>query len=395
LFAADILKVLYAPHKVFKQIVQNPKYWGAIVVLILFVATQIAAYYAYDLKNSYELTSPSGVQFGVWTQNSTLWAASSGAIISQNYDDAINSTFLGNSSLQFALSNSSNLSMELNDFNPVKSVDCGLKSFQNMSMRLKIVEPQTAPQKVTLYLYSLNSANYFQYDLTPEFSNPQTLGVWNNLTVPVGSGNWQSTGTPQWSNITGIKLNFAFPSDSNITLRVEGVFFRGMVFQGVYMYQSEIGSTGYVIYYAQLVLMQFLFEWLLLTALIYIFVKLLKANLVWKPLFVSIGLALIPLVIQALITLAATSTLHSTYYSVEVLAGMQEAQVTANAILAAGASFNLIITTVPLVMYVWITALGVLIVRSLLPEFSWMKSVMVSAASLVITIILMAYLLGV
>jgi hypothetical protein len=395
LFAADILKVLYAPHKVFKQIVQNPKYWGAIVVLILFVATQIAAYYAYDLKNSYELTAPSGVQFGVWTQNTTLWTASSSAVISQNYDDVINSTFLGNSSLQFALFNSSNLSMELRDLNPVDSVNCGSKSFQNISMRIKIVEPQTAPEKVTLYLYSLNSSDYFQYDLTPEFSSSQTLGIWNNLTAPVGSGNWQSNGAPQWSNITGIKLDFTFPSDSNITLRVEGVFFRDMVFQGVYLYQSEIGSTGYVIYYAQLVLMQFLFEWLLLTALIYIFVKLLKANLVWKPLFAAIGLALIPLVIQALITLAATSTLTSIYYPVEVLAGMPEAQVAANAISAAQANFNLITTAVPLAMYVWITALGILIVRALLPEFSWMKSVMVSVASLVVTIILMAYLVRV
>ena len=131
MFAADILKVLYAPHKVFKQIVQNPKYWGAIVVLILFVATQLTAYYANDLKTSYELTSPSGDQFGVWTQNATLWAASSGAVISQNYDDVINSTYLGNSSLQFALSNSNNFSMKLNDLNPVDSVNCGSKSFQN------------------------------------------------------------------------------------------------------------------------------------------------------------------------------------------------------------------------------------------------------------------------
>ena len=33
----DILKVIYAPHKVFKDIVANPKYLGAVLVLVLFI----------------------------------------------------------------------------------------------------------------------------------------------------------------------------------------------------------------------------------------------------------------------------------------------------------------------------------------------------------------------
>ena len=54
----DILKVLYQPHKVFKQIVQNPKYLGAIIVLLLFVAAQVAFQYTQYSKVYYEQTSP-------------------------------------------------------------------------------------------------------------------------------------------------------------------------------------------------------------------------------------------------------------------------------------------------------------------------------------------------
>ncbi len=395
MFASDILKVIYAPHKVFKQIVQNPKYIGVLVIVLLFVAVQITAYYSHDSQNYYELTAPSGVDFGVWTQNATLWTASSGAVITQNYDDAINSTFLGNSSLQFAASNSKTLSIELSDLSPVVSVDCGPTSFQNMSMRIKIAAQQTAPEKVTAYLYSLDSSSYFQYDLTQEFSDAQTLGIWNNLTIPVGTGNWQSSGSPSWGNITGLKLEFTFPTNSDITVRVEGMFFRGMNFQGVYMYQLELGSSGYFIYYFQTVILQFLMEWLLITALIYILVKLLKNNLVWKPLFIAVGFAMTTLIVQALLTLVVSSTGSSLHIPIEVLAGMPEAQAATNAITATATEFTNIIGSISIAVYAWTAGLCTIVVRELLPEFTWSKSALVGVGSMIGTIILTILLSGV
>lgn len=386
MLATDILKVLYAPHKAFKQIVQNPKYLGAIIVFILFVAVQTGFYYSLYSRTYYEQTSPSSSQLGTWTENATLWTASAGAVIGNNYVDMINSTFYGNGSLQFTLTNSNSLSMELSSFN---SVNCGPTSFQNLSLRIKIVEPQTAPSTVTLYLYSLNSANYFQYDLTPDFT-ASTDGFWNKLTVPVGSGNWQSIGSPTWGNITGLKLNFAFPSNSDITLRMEGLFFRGI-------YESPIktDSTGFIIYVLQLVVTQFLFEWLLFTGLLYIIIKGLKGTITWKPLFVAVGFALIVTVVQTLINIAATSALPSLYYPIEFLAGVPgETAAVSNAITAAAANYSLIASVLQLAAYVWIAGLGTMIVRALIPEFSWTKSLLASAASLIATILLLS-LLGV
>ena len=394
----DIVKVLYAPHKVFKQIIQNPKYLGAIIVLLLFVAAQTAFYYSYYSKNFSEQTFPVGNQFGMWTQNATLWNTNSGAVISYNYGDLINNTFYGNSSLQFALSNSSEIFIELGDFQ--NSVNCDPTGFQNMSMRIKIVEPQIAPEKATLSLYSLSASNYFQYDLTQDLSN-SAVSVWNNLTVPVGSGNWLSNGNPDWQNITGLRLDLAFSTNSSISLRIQGVFFRG-----IYETPIEVDSTGFFINILQLVFMQFLFEWVILTALLYIMIKGLKGTVTWKPLFVAVGFALITTIIQTLIAIAATTALPSLYNPIEFLANVPaEAQLINNAVSATTATFSLIFGVFQIATYLWIVALGAIITRTItapsvegssaVPQFGWGKSFLVSGASLLLTLIILAFLIGI
>jgi len=398
LIITDIVKVLYAPHKVFKQIIQNPKYLGAIIVLLLFVAAQTAFYYSYYSKNFSEQTFPVGNQFGMWTQNATLWNTNSGAVISYNYGDLINNTFYGNSSLQFALSNSSEIFIELGDFQ--NSVNCDPTGFQNMSMRIKIVEPQIAPEKATLSLYSLSASNYFQYDLTQDLSN-SAVSVWNNLTVPVGSGNWLSNGNPDWQNITGLRLDLAFSTNSSISLRIQGVFFRG-----IYETPIEVDSTGFFINILQLVFMQFLFEWVILTALLYIMIKGLKGTVTWKPLFVAVGFALITTIIQTLIAIAATTALPSLYNPIEFLANVPaEAQLINNAVSATTATFSLIFGVFQIATYLWIVALGAIITRTItapsvegssaVPQFGWGKSFLVSGASLLLTLIILAFLIGI
>jgi hypothetical protein len=394
----DIVEVLYAPHKVFKKIIQNPKYLGAIMVLLLFVAAQTAFYYSYYSKNFSEQTFPVGDQFGMWTQNATLWSTSSGAVISYNYGDLINNTFYGNSSLQFALSNSSEIFIELSDFQ--NSVNCDPTGFQNISMRIKIVEPQIAPAKATLSLYSLNASNYFQYDLTQDLSN-SAVSVWNNLTVPVGSGNWLSNGNPNWQNITGLRLDLAFSTNSSISLRIQGVFFRG-----IYETPIEVSSTGFFITILQLVFMQFLFEWVILTALLYIMIKGLKGTVTWKPLFAAVGFALITTVIQTLIAIAATTTLPYLDYPIEFLANVPvEAQLINNVVSDTAATFSLIFGVFQIITYLWIVALGAIIASTItsptgeapsaVPQFGWGKSFLISGASLLLTIIILGFLIGI
>ncbi len=390
MFANDVLKVLYAPHKVFKQITQNPKYWGPLLILILFVAAQSGFFYSTNLKTYYEQTSPSFDNLGAWTEDPGLWTTTQGAAISSNYIDYLNSSLYGNSSLQFSASNSSNLFFEIPSFN---NVDCGPTGSENFSIRVKQVDPQVAPSTVTLTLYSLSSTNSFEYDLTSDFSNASLIGTWNNITIPVGEGspNWSSNGNPQWGNITGLRVDFTYPTESTITLRVEGLFFRG-----TYATYTEMTTTGFVLNVLQLTLLQFAAQWLVLTGVLYILIKGMKGNVTWKPLFVAVGFTLVVMVVQALINIAVTTTLPVLHYPVEWYAGLPgEAAVITNAIATQTQTFSLITSIVQIAAYAWVVALNAVVLRILVPEFSATKSILASVAALILTILITSLLLGI
>lgn len=384
MFATDVLQVLYAPHKAFKKIAENPKYWGPLLILLLFVAAQSAFYYSYYQKSYGEQTFPAGDQFGTWTQNAALWMTSSGVTVSHSYADYINNSLYGNSSIQFDVANSGNLTLAISNFD----VSCGPSNYQNLSLRAKIAQPQDTPQKVTLTLFSINNSDYFQYDLTPNFANTSAIGQWKNLTVPVGSGNWQSVGSPQWSNITCLQLDFIFPANSNLSVRMQGVFFRGL-----YETPIQVDSTTFLASILEVVFMRFFFEWLLLTGLMFLFIKGLKGNVSWKGIFICMGYALVVLVMQAVINAAATATLSTMYYPVEALANVPgEAAAAAIQATTASATFGSLASGIQVAMLVWLAALGAFAVRALLPEFTWSKAIITSSVSLILTIILLSFL---
>jgi hypothetical protein len=147
---------------------------------------------------------------------------------------------------------------------------------------------------------------------------------------------------------------------------------------------------------------QFLFQWIILTGLLYIIIKGLKGAVTWKPLFVAVGIALITMTIQSIINVAAISTVPSLYVPVEYFIAPGEAQLTVDAITAATATYSLIAVAVQMVTYVWIVALGAIITRTVTApvgeapavsqQFGWMKSLLVSAASFSLRLLILFYL---
>jgi hypothetical protein len=85
----DILQVIYAPQKAFKSIVTNPKYLGALIVVLLFVGLEIGYEYSQFSKTYTEQTSPSIDQLGTFT-NASNWAAAPNVALTNNFDDYIN-----------------------------------------------------------------------------------------------------------------------------------------------------------------------------------------------------------------------------------------------------------------------------------------------------------------
>jgi hypothetical protein len=420
----DILKVIYAPHKVFKEIVANPKYLGALIVLILFIGIQVGYEYS-QFSNTYtEQTSPSIDHLSTFT-NATAWTSSSNVALTNNFDDYFNySIFVagfglpptdpnayyslfGNSSLQINATNTNSLTAVLTN---TSNVDCSSTGFQNISITLKQVQPQSAPQNAILTLYSLGNVDFYQYDLTSQLSSVSTVDQWTNLTIPLGANaaGWTSSGNPTWSNITSLKMGFTYPSSSNITIHIGALFFHGQ-----YLTPIQYNSTGILLQFLQLFSLQFIFAWFIVTGIIYLICRLQKNAVLWKPLFIALGFAMFIMVIRALVNLAATLTLPAVYYPfdlslgvrfdpyaalyypVEALRSLPATSITIfNTIDSATLPFRTIVSGMFIVSYVWLGAVGAMVIGALKPEFSLVKRIALSAVSLAAVILLLIFLVG-
>ena len=420
----DILKVIYAPHKVFKDIVANPKYLGALFVLILFIGLEVGYEYSQFSKTYTEQTTPTIDQLATFT-NASAWRSSPNVAVTNNFEDYFNYSvyvagfglpptdhnayysLFGNSSLELSANNTNSIVAALSN---TSYVDCGTNGFQNLSITIKLVEPQSAPQSATLKLYSLGDTNFYSYDLTSALSNTSTVSQWNNLTIPLGpnAAGWTPSGNPTWNNITSLVLTFNYPTSSNITVHIGALFFHGE-----YLTPIQYNSTGILLQFLQLFSLQFIFGWFILTGLIYVFCRLLKNSVSWKPLFIALGFAMFIMVIRALVNLAATLTLPAIYYPYDLSLGVRfdpyaalyfpsEALTTLSAqahgifnnIDAATFPFRTIVSTMFIVSYVWLGAAGTMVIGALKPEFSTVKRIALSAVSLAIVVLLLIFLVG-
>lgn len=428
----DLAEVIYAPQRAFKKIVANPKYLGAIIVLVLFIALSVGFEYSQFSKTSTEQTYPTIDQLytlnnATYTvNNQPVWRSNTNVAITNNFEDFYNYSVyvagfglapsdsnayyraFGNNSLQMAANNTNSITAAIgNAFN----VDCTVGNFQNLTIILKQVEPSVAPQSAALTLYSLGDTNYYTYDLTSHLSDAATIGQWNNLTVPLGpnyESSWTRTGSPTWQNITSLTLTLNYGSSQNVILHIGGVFF-----QGEYLTPVQYNATGILLQFLQLFSLQFLFSWFILTGLIYLICRGLKGTITWKPIFVALGFAMIVMVIRMVINLLATLAMPTLYYSFDLSLGVRfdptvalyyptEAAITlsaqSQALLASinsqTALFHGIVTVMGVISYVWLGALAAFSLKAAKPEFSTVKCLAIAAIGLVITVLLLLFLVG-
>ena len=144
----DILKVIYAPHKAFKNIVENPKYLGALIILLLFVGLEIGYQYSQFSKTYTELTTPNIDQLQTFnnatakTNDNTLaWRSSSNVQLTNNFNDPFNYSIyvagfglpptdpnayyrlFGNFSLQMAANDTNSLTSTLDIVTALRSIN--------------------------------------------------------------------------------------------------------------------------------------------------------------------------------------------------------------------------------------------------------------------------------
>ena len=294
MFAYGIFKAIYSPFKAFKEIIENPKYIGPILIIILFVATYATSAYVAASKIHSEQTLPTALEKDIWTENSTLWTSDTNITESA---DCISGIYYGNKSIEFSGVSSTQVWSQLDNIGPINC--SGIEGYKNVSFRIKLIcQNTTELNNASLSLYS-SSADYFYYDLTEHFT-PLNVTVWNNITIPIGpeSGSWFGTHEANWDDITRLELEFVWLENVIVTLRLDGLFFRGV-------FKSELeNAASYMLNYSLFAFMKFTIEWVILSGVLYIISKALGAKIVWRPLLILVGFALITLFIQAVINTA-------------------------------------------------------------------------------------------
>jgi hypothetical protein len=202
--------------------------------------------------------------------------------------------------------------------------------------------------------------------------------------------------------------------NADVELLVDRLFFKGD-----YEVLMEIYGLSYLANAALNGFAPFLFEWLLLTGLMYVMIKGLKGNVIWRPLMVAVGFALIVIVIQSFLLVGIYTALPDVYYPLAVLAGAPgEFEVAYQVILDTIASVTMATAVVQAAIYIWTVVLGTFIVRAVTSDpkiaeqantsatsdapatsevegFSWMKCLLISGLSLFVTIILLGLLFGI
>lgn len=391
MYLSKVLKVLYSPRKTLKEIIQEPKYIGPILIILLLIAANIATSYIVFSKEYYEQTLPNGALKDQWTENSTFWVANQNVTVTLSNDSIAGNnvnSYYGSSSIEFSAQNSSQISMQLSG---IGDVNCTAPDgYGLLSFRVKWASPTENPVNLTIQAFSANSSsNGFYSDLTNTFSNA-SYAIWNNLTVPIGSNStgWTSIGEgANWSTITGLQLQFTWPQASNITLRIDGLFFRGP-------YQSLLTAFGtfYPLTYGIPASTQFVITWLVLTGMIYVLIKAFKGTITWKPLFVATGFILMTLFIGALISGIGYATLPRLNYPFELYGGLPgEGQAALNSINTQATLATAIGYFGQFLVWAWTAILAIAAVHTL-TETSWQKSILIGVLAYTITLVIVSVL---
>jgi hypothetical protein len=293
LFAYGIFKIIYSPFKAFKEIIQNPKYIGPILIMVLFVLASIGSEYARASKLYVQQTLPNMLDPynpDPWTENCTLWI--SNAEITCNTDDFL----LGRKSIQFNIINNDTIWMELKN---VGQINClSTDGYKNLSFCIRWINPTAdPPQNISLYLFSMGTADYFYYDLAERINQTEN-DKWNNFTIPVGldAEKWaNSSAQTAWNNITGLKLDlvWAQSTGSNLTILVDKVYFQSGNFEPLTNFMGNIIAVS-----AFNAVTTFCIYWMLSGVALFVVGKMFKIKAEFKVFLIIVGYALIAMVVM-------------------------------------------------------------------------------------------------
>jgi hypothetical protein len=258
-----------------------------------------------------------------------------------------------------------------------------------MSFRVKLASPGvTELENASVCLFS-NQANFFYYNLTQQLGQLNST-IWNNLTIALGpTSDWtNSTVNADWSNITSLGFEFTLPEKTNMTIHLDGLFFRG-----VFILALD-NLTANILPISLRALTQFVTRWIIIAALLFIMIRGFGTKTAWQPILVLVGFVLITMLIEGVIDAAAFATLPKMFYPFELASGIPgEAQVAYNTLAADTWLVSQIFRYAQIAIIIWTVLLCSVALRKS-TELSLTKSALISTVAFFVSILAESFILG-
>jgi len=376
LVVREVFEVLYSPVNAFRKIIEKPDFKGVLLVLVLVISSMIISQYIVASKLLLENRTPENDDWTESLTNQHNWVSNG----SPSIDDADYQmgNVDGNHSIASSVLTETSIWLKITD---VCSINCSETGYNELFFWIKWThEEGLSPSLGTLKLFSGSEDSYFESDITGLL---KSNGEWTNTTLNVGPDQgWTSNNSPDWQSITGIEFRLDWSSSANLTMKIDGLFFR--------KYSSPIitgeFSTLLPSFLIQVV-MNFAMNWILWAGILILVAKLFQEDLGrWNVFLVIIGYSFIATVVYTLVSVVPLSTLP-----------MLNVPLDANAFNALlDASWRPLLAYqlwlyIPVIGEVWIAALGAVVVR-LLKETAWSKAATIAAVAFAIRFLLRLFL---
>ena len=369
----EVFEVLYSPVKAFKKIIEKPDFKGVILVLVLVISSMLFVQYVASSKLLLENRNP---EDDTWTEtllNQHNWTTN--GILSTDAIDYMLGNLEGNHSIVSSASGETSIWLKLMD---IGSVNCSEAGYKDLLFFIKWTnDAELVPISGSLRLFSGGENNYFEYGNLVDLM--LSNGNWANVTLNVGSDQvWTLKNSPNWQNITGIEFQLDWISSSNLSLKIDGLFFRNFV--------SPFATGAFesiILPIAFQVMLTFATNWILWAGLLLIIARLFQEDVGrWNVFFVIIGYSFIVSVVYTLISAIPLSTLPVLNVPLDPVALNAMLEVTWRPLLA----YQLWLY-IPIIGEVWLAALGAIVIRQI-KETTWSKAATIAAVAFAIRFIL-------
>lgn len=373
----EVFEVLYSPVKAFRKIIEKPDFKGVLLILVLVITSTIIVQYVVSSKLFLENRLPENDDWTESVLNQHYWI--SNGLPSLDETDYQMGNADGNHSITSTVLEKTNIWMQITEIAPIKGPE--EKGYTEVFFWIKWThEDESSPNSGTLKMYSNGENSYFETDITNYLASN---GEWTNVTLNIGPNqDWTPKGSPDWQNITGLEFYLEWSSLANLTMKIDGLFFRKFSSPAI---TGEFSSLILPILIE--VIITFAINLILWSGILIIVGKLFQVDLgQWKVFFVIIGYVFIATFVFNLVTAVPLSTLPP----LKVPLDAEAFNALVNEVWGPLPAYQVWLY-LPLIGEVWIASLCAIVVR-VMRDVTWSKAAIIAVVSFGVRFLLRLFL---